>query len=49
MIYLIAAVIILAPLAGLAGLILGVLRKDRIDAEIEHYYHNEIRGSPGHD
>ncbi len=49
MIYLIAAVIILAPLASLAGSILGVLRKDRIDAEIEHYYHNEIRGNPGHD
>lgn len=47
MVYLIVAVIILAPLASLAGFILGALRKDRIDAEIEHYYHNEIRGTPG--
>jgi hypothetical protein len=49
MIYLIAAVIVLAPLASLAGLILGVIRKDRIDAEIEHYYHNAIRGNPERD
>jgi hypothetical protein len=49
MIYLIAAVIILAPLASLAGFILGVLRRDRIDAEMEHYYHNELRGNPGRD
>jgi hypothetical protein len=47
MFYLIAAVIVLAPMASLAGFILGLLRKDRIDAEIERYYHNEIRGNPG--
>ncbi len=41
-VYLITAVIVLAPLASIAGRILKVRRKDKIAAEIDYYSHNEL-------
>ena len=40
--YLITAVIVLAPLASIAGLILKALRKEKIAAEIDYFSHNEL-------
>ena len=41
--YLIAAVIVLAPLASIAGRILRIRMKDKIGAEIDYYSHNELK------
>jgi hypothetical protein len=43
MVYLIAAVIILAPLAAVVAFFLQRLKKDKIDAEIEYYSQNALR------
>ena len=41
--YLIAAVIVLAPLASIAGRILKVCLKDKIAVETDYFSHNELR------
>lgn len=42
-VYLITAVIVLAPLASIAGRILKARRKEKIAAEIDYFSHNELK------
>jgi hypothetical protein len=45
MIYLIAAVIVLAPLAAILASVLKIVMKDKIAAEVEYYSQNDLKDS----